>query len=455
MDWQIDTPYYPVLRPNRRRGRSRRRVLGLALLAMTACALLLFHLVGPEGAGPRSSQAANSALAQEDEARAPERSNDLSKDHLARMIGSRDIGPAEARSLRVQDETTGRVYFVHSTLDPDLQTWAVDTLSRADVHAAAVVAFNPSDGRILALAGRSEGKTPANPALASVPAASIFKIVTAAAALETAHMTGDTALAYDGRPHTLYKQHVRAGLFSGHNSVSLKESFAKSINVVFGKLGAHALGPRVLEEFARRFYFNRPIRFEMPVESSDFCLSAKDAYSLAELASGFNRTTLLSPLHGALLAAVVVNDGVLMEPSVVRKVYDAEHEVCYRHRPTALGRVVSSRTAGEMKELMAATVTSGTARGTFRDRQRHRILSRLTLGGKSGSINDDQGRRVDWFVGFAEREEGGDPLVLSVVVVHRQQTLGLRALRIVREGFLHYYGPRLSSSYAARGEKNR
>ena len=420
---------------------------------MTLGVFLLFFLVGFQAPGPRPGRAANSALAQEDEVRAQEPPQELSRERLASMIGRHALGPGEVRFLRVVDEKSGRPYFVYTSLDADLQGWALETLSHANVHAAAVVALNPTDGRILAMAGHEEGKTTANMALASAfPAASVFKIVTAAAAMETTHMTGNTSLAYDGRPHTLYKQHLRAGLFSGRNLVSLKESFAKSINVVFGKLGAQALGPRVLEEFARRFYFNRPIRFEMPVEPSDFFLLGKDTYSLAELASGYNRTTLLSPLHGALLAAIVANDGVLMEPSVVREVYNEDREVCYRHQPAALGRVVSSRTAGEMKDLMEATVSEGTARATFRDRLRHPVLSKLCLGGKSGSINDDEGRRVDWFVGFAEPEGSSDRLVMAAVVVHHRQTLGLRALKIVREGVIHYYEPRLSNAYASRGK---
>jgi cell division protein FtsI/penicillin-binding protein 2 len=453
MNWRIDSPYYPVPRLYRRRPRSRHRPLLLALLAMASGVLLLFFLVGHPATGPGPARAGNSAQAQEDEARVQEPPQKLSQERLARMMGRRAIGPEEARFLRVVDDKTGRPYFVQTSLDPDLQEWALETLSHVNAHAAAVVVMNPTDGRILAMAGHEEGRTTANMALASAfPAASVFKIVTAAAAMETTRMTGSTSLAYDGRPHTLYKQHLRSGLFSGRNLVSLKESFAKSINVVFGKLGAHALGPRVLEEFARRFYFNRPIRFEMPVEPSDFFLPAKDIYSLAELASGYNRTTLLSPLHGALLAAIVANDGVLMEPSVVREVYDDDHAVCYRHVPAALGRVVSSRTAGEMKDLMEATVSEGTARNTFRDRLRHPVLSRLCLGGKSGSINDDAGRRVDWFVAFAEPEGSSDRLVVAAVVVHHQRTLGLRALKIVREGVIHYYEPRLSNAVASRGK---
>ena len=108
---------------------------------------------------------------------------------------------------------------------------------------------------------------------------------------------------------------------------------------------AHKKGELFLEQ---RFQFNQPIDFEMPVQKSRFdAPEAEDHYRLAELASGLNRTTKVSPLHGAMLASAIVNKGMLMEPTVVREVFDRDNHIYYHHDPKSLGRVVSERTVKE------------------------------------------------------------------------------------------------------------
>ena len=68
------------------------------------------------------------------------------------------------------------------------------------------------------------------------------------------------------------------------------------------------------------FGFNQTIDFELEFPPSH--LSIKDApYNWAEIASGFNNSTTLSPLHGVLLAAAVVNHGELVEPTVIDRIY--------------------------------------------------------------------------------------------------------------------------------------
>jgi cell division protein FtsI/penicillin-binding protein 2 len=181
----------------------------------------------------------------------------------------------------------------------------------------------------------------------------------------------------------------------------------------------------------------------MPVQKSRFdAPEAEDQYRLAELASGLNRTTKVSPLHGAMLASAVVNDGMLMEPTVVREVFDKENHIYYHHEPKSLGRVVSERTVKELVKLMRATVSEGTGRKNFRDAAKHPVLSRLDIGGKSGTINDDKGRRVDWFVCYARPKKGGESIALSAVVVHGPK-LGVRSQQLIREAIIRYFEPRL------------
>lgn len=377
---------------------------------------------------------------------APAPHEELDKKQLADIIGQRPLKADEIHTFNIKDEQ-GHSLFVQTTVDPGLQAWAVGLMPHIGAYATALVAINPRNGQVMVMASYRADGQPVNVALSSsFPAASLFKIVTAAAALEDKKMNSGSTLAYDGPKYTMYKKNVEKGIEDGRQKVTLKEGFADSINTVFGKLGAFTLGRKELESFAQKFHFNQPIDFEMPVDKSQFSTADKeDPYRLAELASGFNRTTTVSPLHGAMLASAILNDGWLMEPTVVKEVFDRDNRIYYQHEPNSLGQVVSSRTVEELRKLMRATITEGTGRRRFHDVAQHPVLKRLDIGGKSGHINDDQGRWVDWFVGFARQPDTSHALAVATVVVHPEKH-GMASQDVVREAIIQYFRPRLKES---------
>ena len=386
---------------------------------------------------------------------------EMGKRDLAGLIGSRPL-EADQQILEITDQS-GNVLYVRTTLLPELQALADKWLQSSRAHQAALVVMNPDTGEVLAMAGYSADGQEGNTALAgSFPAASLFKIVTAAAAVEKAEMSAESKLAYDGGKHTLYKNNLAKEPDKGRNSVTLQESFADSINTVFGKLGVFTLGPEELAEFAGRFGFNTDINFEMPVEASNFAVDDQpDDFRLAELASGFNRETKVSPLHGALMAASVVSGGRLREPTLVREVFDRNNHIYYQSDPGELREIISPATAEELSRLMRSAVEEGTGRRTFGSASTHPVLSRLVIGGKSGTINNEDGQRVDWFVAWAKPRPGlgcEDKLAVSAVVVHNW-TAVTTSQRLVRDALNAYYKDKLgqrrpsgaSSSRAARG----
>ena len=380
---------------------------------------------------------------------------ELGKKDLAGLIGVRPL-EADRQILEVTDQS-GNVLYVRTTLLLELQALANHWVKSSRASQAALVVMNPDTGEVLTLAGYSADDQEGNPALAgSFPAASLFKIVTAAAAVEKAEMSAESKLAYDGGKHTLYKKSLAREPDRGRNSVTLQEGFADSINTVFGKLGVYTLGPEELAEFAGRFGFNDDINFEMPVEISNFAVEDEaDDFHLAELASGFNRTTKVSPLHGALMAASVVSGGSLREPTLVREVFDRNNHIHYRPGDGEPREVISPATAEELSRLMRSAVEEGTGRRTFGAAATHPVLSKLIIGGKSGTINNEAGQRVDWFVAWAEPrpdQDCRDRLALSAVVVHNW-TAVTTSQRLVRDALNAYYqdkvGPRPSSGSAA------
>jgi cell division protein FtsI/penicillin-binding protein 2 len=372
----------------------------------------------------------------------------MAKEELAALIGPRDIDPTETELFQIVGPE-GQLLYVRTTLDPDLQAQAQKWVKGSGALRAALVVLEPGSGRVLALAG--SGDEEGNSALeGDFPAASVFKIVTAAAVVEKAEYNATTTVAYDGAKHTLYKSNVAKGPDQGRHQATLSDSFAESINSVFGKLGTYSLEPDDLAEMAASFGFNESLAFELPLDVSSFDLGPgqdDDRFHLAELASGFNRETRISPVHGALIASVALNGGEFYEPTIVSEVSEADGKVVYIGAPRLQGQAISLQTAEELSVMMQAAVSDGTGRKHFSGAAKDPVLSRLVLGGKSGTINDESGAKVDWFVAFASPasdDESLGQLAMSAVVVHDGRT-NVASQELVRKALKAYYSPRFGS----------
>ncbi len=353
------------------------------------------------------------------------------------LLGKTRLINLEADPIKVDFD--GRPYQVNTSLDLGLQQYLLKRMDRVNSRYIGIVAMAPDTGRILAMAGFNKIDPDRDPCrMAEYPAASLFKIVTAAAAVEEKGYTAGSRFKFNGYKHTLYKRQLTDKTNRYTNSISLRDSFAQSVNPVFGKLGALVLDRKTLEAYGEAFAFNRQVDFELHWPTSQ--LTVKDeSYSRAEIASGFNRQTTLSPLHAAVIVSAVVNGGKPVEPSLVDRITNDSGNPIYRTEPQFLTAAISPKTADVLNQLMIATVTSGTARKIFRGHKRSKVLSRLKLGGKTGSIyNRTHDARFDWFVGFATEKKGSEKMVVAVMVAH-EDYIGTRAGQYARMAIEHYF----------------
>jgi len=323
-------------------------------------------------------------------------------------------------------------------LDSDLQRYVTNLLQQANMVQAGVVVLRPSDGAVLAMASYGDGGE--NVCLkAEYPAASLFKIISAAAALEASGMDPESRVSYHGRKHTLYMGQLKEKEDAYASRISFSEAFAGSINPVFGKLGIYRLGRDLLSEYAERFYFNRPIPFDARVETSFVEVPAED-FGLAEVASGFNKKTLISPLHAALLAAAAANDGVMMAPRLISRITGDSGDVRYASRPEALATPITRATARDLRSLMADTVESGTCRKSIKPLLRKQRFKNIELGAKTGTINDLEGKyKYDWVVAYAIPPQADKAICIAVMGVHGKR-LGIRAGNLGSLIISHYLG---------------
>lgn len=382
------------------------------------------------GAGP----------AAEDEVEGPYR---LFRRDLPEILGALSPGGfGDITSFTV--EANGRELLVETTLDPGLQAYVGNLLRRSLTHQAAVVAMSPIDGRILAMVSYADGEPNPRENLclrSDYPAASLIKIVAAAAAIEARGFSPEKLLTYRGRRYTLYRNQLENMVDKGPytHEISFQRAFSSSINPVFGKLGIFHLGESIIDEYARKFMFNEPIPFELPLPPSYIGVPSDD-FGLAEIACGFNKETLISPVHACMIAAAVANKGVMMTPWMIKSVRDAEGTQVYKADIEPLAQPVMETTALEMMGLMADTMVHGTARKSFRTLLNKKGFQQLDIGGKTGSINDREGRyKLDWLSAYVLPRDGRQPISLTVLAVHGEK-LGIRSRSLVRYILEHYYG---------------
>jgi peptidoglycan glycosyltransferase len=343
-------------------------------------------------------------------------------------------------------------FVVETSLDPILQSKLVDAMDQKNSRYVGVVVMQADSGKILALAGLNKVDPNANPCLQSIfPAASLFKIVTAAAAIDQDHFTCTTPVRFNGYAHTLYKRQLNNTRNAYTNTLTFAQSFAQSINPVFGKIGELRLGKQVLEKYGKGFGFNQPIDFELPVAPSHLAL-ADSSYQWAEIACGFNNDTKISPLHAAMIVSAVLNRGRMIAPSLVERIVDGNGNVIYRSHATLEQRAMSPKASSTLAEMMQTVVRSGTARGFFKNLRRDPVLSKLSIGGKTGTIyNRAHDTRFDWFIGFAEDKNGPGRLIVAALVGH-EEYIGTRSGAYARMAMTYYFRNQLARREARTGK---
>ncbi len=296
-------------------------------------------------------------------------------------------------------------------VDAQAQAFASDLVTKHSSVLTLAVGLDLRTARPLFIVAREGEKPPsANLMLTTAPKypmASLAKIMTSAAALASG-MDPFQSVTFRGQAHTLYKSQINPN--SGGTEVSLAKAFALSINPVFGKLGAKTLGREAILRWADSLGFNAPKGLGNGVPAGRMN-APEDTFNLAEVSSGFVRTTFLSPVHAAMIVRKFAHDGALRPPAWDPPTIDStceETEIPEKRPYTGLG------------ELFRLTVDSGTARGGFRTAWPVESREGFEIGGKTGSLDGtDPVGHYEWFAGYARIE--GEPdsgIAIAVMTVN-------------------------------------
>jgi len=311
---------------------------------------------------------------------------------------------------------------IYLTLNAELQELAYGLL---EGHKGAVIIAEPSTGKILAMVSRPDfdpntvgGEWAAlradnenSPLLnrasqGKYPPGSVFKVLTAAAALESLHDIAEYRYECAGsEDFNGEANRIRCFNSTEHGTVDIHRAFALSCNTFFANVG-FGMGPTALADQADRLYFNRQIPFALEAGASSFPLTeGAGASEIIETSIGQGRT-MATPLHMALITSAIANGGIMMKPYVADRVVAYNGSVTDKTLPVAVDRVFEPETAVLLKNMMAETMEYGTGVDAKPDG--------FTSAGKTGSAQNPIGEDHGWFIGFAPAEE---PAVTVCVVL--------------------------------------
>jgi cell division protein FtsI/penicillin-binding protein 2 len=345
---------------------------------------------------------------------------------------------------------------VRFTIDSALQDYSDKIFKSYKPDYGALMMFDTKTGRVLALSSFQKGvATDKSLALrASYPAASVFKIVTATAAIDRAGVHPGRTIRFNGGNYTLYKKNVMSEKINRWTrTVTLRDAFSHSINTAFGRLALEELQPETLNEYANRFLFNQDIPTDFPIEKSVAFVPSEKNYELTQVASGFNKYNKMSPVVGAIIASAIVNDGNIVIPYIVDELIDDKGEVVYKGETLERGQIMTTATADSMREMMEETVLSGTSRKSFRSLVKSKKFKEVEMGGKTGHLTGDNPKgRVDWFVGYGF-DDDNSVAVAALTVNEKYWTI--KSSVIAQMMLKKYFDPVIAQRMAATQDQKR
>jgi penicillin-binding protein A len=330
----------------------------------------------------------------------------------------------------ILDELTGTKQEgeqIVTSLDPHAQEVAMHDLEAAGF--GAVVALEPSTGSVKVLASNpgynpnsitkpgkleklfaNEVEAPLvnRATFARYPPGSTFKVVTAAAGLESGVITPETTIDAPGSIED--EGHELANDYNQDwGSISLDTALTNSVNTWFAQLG-QKVGQDKLFGMMEKFGFNSTPPIDLPEDEllqsgvydyeSESMLNRKDPVDLGRLAIGQERL-LVTPLQDAMVAAAVANGGKLMKPQIWKRVVNVDGSVTKTMDPSVYSEPISGKTAEELTTAMEGVVDEGT--GT------NAAISGVPVAGKTGTAETPGNKACGggseenqaWFMGFA------------------------------------------------------
>ena len=315
---------------------------------------------------------------------------------------------------------------IHLTIDNVIQHIAERELQKCastyNAKAGMILVMNPKTGEILALAnypnynpnefGSFSSEHFRNRMVVDVfEPGSTFKIVTAGAALEENLITEDSKINCENGTFKIYDREIHD--HEKYGWLTFREVMTYSSNIGFVKVGM-MLGSKKIFEYARNFNFGNLTFIDLPGESKGVLRKSKEWTKASIAAIPFGQEVSITQIQLACAYASIANNGVMMEPHVIKKITDSQGKTISEPLPKKVRTVVSEKTAKRLQKLLEEVVKNGTGKAG--------AINKISVAGKTGTAQKidittrkySEYRYVSSFIGFFPVE---DPQVLISVII--------------------------------------
>lgn len=310
--------------------------------------------------------------------------------------------------------------------------------------AATIIAVDPSTGKILALANRPnfapnnfqkfEALARKNRAVTDIfEPGSVFKIVTASAALQEGKVTpNDKFFCENGefKPFPSYTLHD----YHPYGWLTFRQVVENSSNIGTGKV-ARLLGPQALYNYIRAYGFGQKTGIDLAGEVSGIIRPPSQWSKTSPWNIPIGQEVAITPIQAVTAIAAIANNGVLMRPYVIEKIQDNKGRVLKEVSPVVVRRVLSEKTAKLMQNILAGVVESGTGKAAK--------IENYRVAGKTGTAQKvepggfySKDKYVGSFIGFVPAENS---MIACIVTVDEPQPIHFGAV-VAAPGFSKFVG---------------
>lgn len=252
---------------------------------------------------------------------------------------------------------------------------------------------------------------------------SVFKIITAAVAIEENLATADKEGVFNCKGHEkISGVKIYCSYGSVHGSQSLRTALKNSCNPAFMQLGKK-IGASTLYRYYNAFGFFDKTGFASSGERSGYFWDLKNVGPVELATMSFGQRFRVTPLHMITAVSAVANKGVLMQPRIVKSITNTDTGAVTTVEPTTVRQVISRETSVMLMDMLETVVTEGTGK--------HAQVKGYSVAGKTGTSepdpSDKNGTYVVSFVAISPTESPEVVVLVTLYGPKKESRSGARA----------------------------
>jgi len=242
---------------------------------------------------------------------------------------------------------------------------------------------------------------------------SVFKIITAAAALEEGVVKDGEGFVCTGS-YRVGDRNIHCWKTTGHGAESFSDGIMNSCNPVFMTVGSR-LGGDLFYKYLEAFGLTQKTGIDLPGEATSIVHSRETLKNAVNLASSsMGQSFKITPIQIVTAVSAAVNGGNLVTPHLVKQILDSDGSVIENVDSQTKRQVISEETSSKLSLMLERVVSEGTGKNAY--------IMGYRIGGKTGTSEKldkvyAEGEKEDYIMSFLGFAPADDPQVACIVII--------------------------------------